>query len=67
MKDFLMSVKNKDGSFHMHFGGEIDVRGAYCALSVAKMLNLLDDELTENVAEFICRHELHFCVRLFTL
>lgn len=33
--------------------GEIDMRGVYCALVVADILNILDDEIWENVADFI--------------
>lgn len=46
-------MKRPDGSFTMHEGGEIDIRGSYCALSVAAMTNLLTPELTENCIEFI--------------
>ncbi|RUP43034.1 LOW QUALITY PROTEIN: terpenoid cyclases/protein prenyltransferase alpha-alpha toroid [Jimgerdemannia flammicorona] len=52
---FLMRMKLPDGSFRMHDGGEIDIRGLYCALSVAAMTNLLTPELTENCAQFILR------------
>lgn len=52
---FLMSVKQPDGSFIMHQGGEIDVRGTYCALSVAKLCNMLTPELTENCSSFIAQ------------
>ncbi|KAI8141795.1 terpenoid cyclases/protein prenyltransferase alpha-alpha toroid [Fennellomyces sp. T-0311] len=52
---FLLRMKQPDGSFTMHTGGEIDIRGSYCALSVAAMTNLLTPELTNNCHEFICR------------
>jgi len=39
----------------MHEDGEVDVRGTYCALSVARMLNLLTPELTAGAAEYIAR------------
>lgn len=54
---FLMSMKQPDGSFTMHHGGEIDIRGSYCALSVAALTNLLTPELTENCIEFICKSQ----------
>ncbi|KAJ1973669.1 CAAX farnesyltransferase (FTase) subunit beta, partial [Dimargaris cristalligena] len=50
---FLTSMKQPDGSFTAHVGGEIDVRGSYCAMVIAAMTNLLTDELCHNVAEFI--------------
>lgn len=35
---FLYSARDeKSGAFRMHIDGEIDVRGAYCAVSVAKL------------------------------
>jgi protein farnesyltransferase subunit beta len=52
---FLLSMKQPDGSFTMHQGGEIDIRGSYCALSVALLTNLLTPELTENCIDFICK------------
>jgi protein farnesyltransferase subunit beta len=51
--EFLMRMKQKDGSFRMHVGGEIDIRGSYCALSVAILLNIVTPELVDGVAEFI--------------
>ncbi|KAI9313084.1 terpenoid cyclases/protein prenyltransferase alpha-alpha toroid [Dichotomocladium elegans] len=52
---FLLSMKQPDGSFTMHTGGEIDIRGSYCALSVAALTNLLTPELMKNCADFIRR------------
>eukprot|EP00494_Astrolonche_serrata_P025891 UN26152 len=53
--NFLMTCKNKDGSFSVHKGGERDVRGSYCALAVASMCNILTPELTKGTADFISR------------
>ncbi|KAI7866985.1 terpenoid cyclases/protein prenyltransferase alpha-alpha toroid [Spinellus fusiger] len=50
---FLLKMKQPNGSFTMHNNGEIDIRGSYCALSVAAFTNLLTPELTENCIEFI--------------
>ncbi|KAI8901960.1 terpenoid cyclases/protein prenyltransferase alpha-alpha toroid [Globomyces pollinis-pini] len=52
---FLIRMKQSDGSFRMHESGEIDIRGSYCALSVASLLNMMTPELTSGVAEFIVR------------
>lgn len=52
---FLMRMKQPDGSFIMHSGGEVDIRGCYCALSVASILGILTDELKANVVQFIKR------------
>lgn len=37
---FLFSVREPDGSYRMHVDGETDVRGAYCAISCAKLTNV---------------------------
>ncbi|XP_018568931.1 protein farnesyltransferase subunit beta [Anoplophora glabripennis] len=53
LRDFLFSVRQWDGSFAMHVGGEIDIRGAYCALSVASLTGILTPELCKDTAEWI--------------
>ncbi|XP_059157217.1 protein farnesyltransferase subunit beta-like [Physella acuta] len=52
---FLMKMKTEEGAFKMHEGGEVDIRGVYCALSVARLTNLMTQELTSGTAEFITR------------
>ncbi|KAJ3333362.1 hypothetical protein HDU76_008987 [Blyttiomyces sp. JEL0837] len=51
--DWVVSLKQPDGSFQMHEGGEVDVRGSYCAMSTTHLLNLSTPTLHSNVAEFI--------------
>lgn len=51
--DFLLSVKQPNGSFVMHVGGEVDVRSAYCAASVATLTNILTPKLFEDTATWI--------------
>ncbi|KAI0338827.1 terpenoid cyclases/Protein prenyltransferase [Trametopsis cervina] len=51
--DFFMSLKQPDGSFLVSHYGEVDVRGIYCLLSVATLLDLLTPELLEGTPEFI--------------
>ncbi|SGY60511.1 BQ5605_C007g04443 [Microbotryum silenes-dioicae] len=53
MHRFLLSVKQPDGSFIMHQGGEADVRGCYCALTVATLLNIFTPSLAHNTSSFI--------------
>lgn len=53
--DFLWSVKQPDGSFVMHIGGEVDVRSAYCAASVASLTNIITPTLFENTPSWILR------------
>lgn len=52
---FLMRMRQPDGSFTIHQGGEIDVRGSYCALSVAALTNVLSEQLLDGVAEWLVR------------
>ncbi|XP_062857528.1 protein farnesyltransferase subunit beta isoform X1 [Trichomycterus rosablanca] len=51
--DFLFSVKQPDGSFIMHVGGEVDVRSAYCAASVASLTNIITPALFEGTPNWI--------------
>lgn len=53
--DFLLSVKQPDGSFVMHVGGEVDVRSAYCAASVASLTNIVTPKLFEDTPSWILR------------
>ncbi|CAG4954007.1 unnamed protein product [Parnassius apollo] len=50
---FLWAVRDIDGSFALHKGGERDIRGAYCAISVAKLTNIYSDALFDKTAEWI--------------
>ncbi|RWS02093.1 Protein farnesyltransferase subunit beta-like protein [Dinothrombium tinctorium] len=50
---FLTDMKQADGSFTMHKGGECDMRGVYCAISVAYLCNIQNDQLFENTASWI--------------
>ncbi len=51
--DWLLAMKNPEGSFKMHHGGESDMRAIYTAMVVASVLDLLTPELTSSVAEYI--------------
>lgn len=53
LQKFLWTVRDVDGSFALHKGGEQDIRGAYCAISVAKMTNTYTDALFDKTAEWI--------------
>lgn len=53
MHEFLLSLKQTDGSYIMHEGGEVDVRGVYCALSVATICGIDDDKLKDNCIKWI--------------
>ncbi|KAF8499482.1 terpenoid cyclases/protein prenyltransferase alpha-alpha toroid [Hysterangium stoloniferum] len=53
MYDFFLSLKQPDGSFHVSKHGEVDIRGTYCLLATATLLNLLTPTLTANIPGFI--------------
>ncbi|CAJ1946745.1 unnamed protein product [Sphenostylis stenocarpa] len=50
---FLRRMKQPNGGFRMHDDGEIDVRACYTAISVVSILNILDDDLIQNVGDYI--------------
>jgi protein farnesyltransferase subunit beta len=50
---WLLKLKQPDGSFVMHIGGESDTRAVYCVLVIASLLDILTDELTEGTAEWL--------------
>lgn len=51
--NWLLKLKQPNGGFLMHEGGECDVRAVYCAMSIASLLGILDQRLAENVHVFI--------------
>ncbi|XP_026706127.1 protein farnesyltransferase subunit beta-like [Athene cunicularia] len=53
--EYLHSLRQPDGSFLMHADGEVDVRSAYCAASVASLTNILTPALFAGTAEWIAR------------
>ncbi|EGG03764.1 uncharacterized protein MELLADRAFT_26531, partial [Melampsora larici-populina 98AG31] len=53
MYEWMISLKQTDGSFLMHKDGEIDVRGTYCALVVASLLNFLTPDFSFGLSNFI--------------
>ncbi|TBU21726.1 terpenoid cyclases/Protein prenyltransferase [Dichomitus squalens] len=53
MYNFFMSLKQADGSFLVSHHGEVDVRGIYCLLVVATLLNLITPELLAGVPDFL--------------
>lgn len=56
LKQFLASVREQNGAYRMHVNGELDVRGAYCAISSAKLANFTEEEeheLFDKTAEWI--------------
>lgn len=52
---WLVSLKDVSGGFKMHQDGEVDIRGTYCALAVASLLNLVTSRLLTGVDTFLAR------------
>ncbi len=52
---FLCSMKDASGGFTMHQGGEVDVRGSYCALSAAALCGVLSPKLKQGAGDYILR------------
>lgn len=56
IKKFLWSVREPSGAFRMHVDGEIDVRGAYCAITVARLSGISpQNKLFEGTADWIAK------------
>ncbi|KAL1743660.1 terpenoid cyclases/protein prenyltransferase alpha-alpha toroid [Schizophyllum fasciatum] len=53
MYRFFMSLKQPDGSFLVSRNAEVDVRGIYCLIVTAVLLNICTPELVEGTASFI--------------
>ncbi|PIK62700.1 hypothetical protein BSL78_00395 [Apostichopus japonicus] len=53
LQSFLGSMRTTSGAFTMHRGGEVDVRGAYCAVVAARLTNVYKPEMFEGTAEWI--------------
>ncbi|AJV11636.1 BMC_2a_G0008220.mRNA.1.CDS.1 [Saccharomyces cerevisiae] len=51
---WLISLKEPNGGFKTCLEvGEVDTRGIYCALSISTLLNILTEELTEGVLNYL--------------
>ncbi|XP_045124654.1 protein farnesyltransferase subunit beta-like isoform X4 [Portunus trituberculatus] len=55
LQDFLWSLRTEEASFRMHEGGEVDIRGVYCAVSVARLTNVSTEGLFANTPHWIMR------------
>jgi len=55
MKAYLMRTKSTTtpGCWHIQEGGERDLRANYITLHIASMLNILDSDITDGMAEYI--------------
>jgi protein farnesyltransferase subunit beta len=50
---FIARMLQRNGSFRSHDGGEVDIRGAYVALAVARLVNILSPEICEGTAAWV--------------
>ncbi|KAK0548301.1 CAAX farnesyltransferase (FTase) subunit beta [Tilletia horrida] len=50
---WMMSLKQPDGSFVVHQGGEVDVRASYCVTCVSILLGICTPELVSGMKDFI--------------
>ncbi|KAJ6602477.1 terpenoid cyclases/Protein prenyltransferase [Mycena vulgaris] len=53
MYNFFMSLKQPDGSFLVARHSEVDVRGIYCLLVTATLLDIITPELVQGTAAFV--------------
>ncbi|KAM9893621.1 hypothetical protein OXX79_009220 [Metschnikowia pulcherrima] len=53
LQKWFLSLKDENGSFAMHFGGEKDTRSTYCVLVVASLLNIASAPLLKNTQNWI--------------
>lgn len=55
LKEFLHDRVMPNGACTMHQDGEEDIRGAYCAIVVARLTNVFTQELFQNTADWLVR------------
>ncbi|KAB7500745.1 Protein farnesyltransferase subunit beta [Armadillidium nasatum] len=53
LSKFLWRMKTDEGAFMMHESGEIDIRGVYCAVSVARLTNIYTEDLFRNTSHWV--------------
>lgn len=53
-------MRTREGAFTMHESGEVDIRGVYCAVSVARITNVYSDQLFKDTPHWILRLALYF-------
>ncbi|KAK0525915.1 CAAX farnesyltransferase (FTase) subunit beta [Tilletia horrida] len=53
MYRWIMSLKQPDGSFVVHQGGEVDVRASYCVTCISLLLGICTPELVAGMKGFI--------------
>ena len=65
--EWMNQLRLDDGSFIMHIGGEVDIRGVYCALSVAMLTNTFSEELFHKTAQWVLKYAYVLRIRNFVI
>ena len=55
MAAWMDRLRQEDGAFMMHVDGELDIRGVYCALSVARLTNIYSEQLFKGTEQWLVR------------
>ena len=55
MVEWMNRLRQEDGAFMMHIDGELDIRGVYCALAVARLTNIYSEELFKETEHWLVR------------
>ena len=55
MVEWMNRLRQEDGAFMMHIDGELDIRGVYCALAVARLTNIYSEELFKGTEHWLVR------------
>ena len=53
MYQWMLSLKQPDGSFLVHTNGEVDVRASYCVICIASLLDICTPQLVRGMGDFI--------------
>ena len=55
MAAWMDRLRQEDGAFMMHLDGELDIRGVYCALAVARLTNIYSEQLFKGTELWLVR------------
>ena len=53
MYNYFLSLKHSSGGFCIHHDGEVDSRGTYTVIAIARILNILTEQLIDGVANYL--------------
>lgn len=55
LQSFLKSLRTEEGAFSMHVDGEVDIRGVYCTIAVAKLTNVYTPEMFKGTETWVAK------------